>query len=232
MSLVFYYAPMSTASITELVLEELGVPCEKIKVDIRGGETKKPDYLKKNPNGKVPLIVHDGTPIWESVAITMYLGEVFGVEKKLYPAPGPRRGEAMKWIAWTNVTFGEAVGRFTRHTMDWYPADQKNEKAGEAAKVDIAGCLRILDEALEGRDYLLGADYTLADTHLHSITDWVRHMKIDFEPFARVNAWSKRCAARPAYRKISAAEQPTNASGLQLACHCVTAPFERSCRVA
>jgi glutathione S-transferase len=205
MSLIFYYAPMSTATITELVLAELGVSCEKVKLDLQKGDTKKPDYLKLNPNGKVPMIVHDGTPIWESSAITMYLGETFGVERKLYPTLGPKRGEAMMWIAWTNVTAGDAVGRFARNTMEWVPAEQRNAKAGEAAKVDVANCLRILDGALEGKQFLLGTDYTLADTHVNSFTDWLRHMKIEMTPYARLNAWSQRCSARPAYARVMAA---------------------------
>lgn len=205
MSLIFYYAPMSTASITELVLEELGTPCEKVKLDIQKGDTKTADYAKLNPNAKVPLLVHDGTTIWESSAITMYLGEMFGVEKKLYPAPGPKRGEAMKWIAWTNVTLGDAVGRYTRNTMDWFPKDQHNANAADAAKKDIANCLRILDEALADRQFLVG-DYTLADTHLNSFVDWLRHMKTDFTAYKHVNAWGERCAARPAYKKVMSAQ--------------------------
>jgi glutathione S-transferase len=204
MSLTFYYAPMSTASITELILEELGVPCDRVKLDLQNGDTKKPEYLAVNPNGKVPCIVHDGTAIWESAALTIYLGETFGVERGLFPAPGPRRGEAMKWIVWTNVTLGDAVMRFTRNTMDWYPAEQKNAKAGEAARTDIAGCLRVLDQSLAGKPYLVG-DYTLADAHLNSFCDWLRHMKIDFTPFANVEAWGERCRARPAFKKLMAA---------------------------
>jgi len=204
MSLTFYYAPMSTASITELVIEELGVPCEKVKLDFSKGDTKKPDFLKINPNGKVPVIVHEGSVIFESAAITMYLGEQFGVEKKLYPAPGPKRGEAMKWIVWTNVTLGDAVGRWTRNTMDWVPAEQHNAKAAEAAKADMHNCLRILDEALEGKQFLVG-EYTLADTHTNSLLDWLRHMKVDFSKYARLEAWGKRCAARPAYQRLMAA---------------------------
>jgi glutathione S-transferase len=204
MSLVFYYAPMSTASITELILEELGIPCEKVKLDIQNGDTKKPEYVALNPNAKVPCIVHDGTPLWESAALTMYLGETFGVERKLYPAPGPKRGEAMKWIVWTNVTLGDAVSRYARNTMNWYPDDQKNAKAGEVALVDIANCLRILNVSLEGKQYLVG-DYTLADAHVTSFSDWLRHMKVDFTPFPHVNAWSERCRARPAYAKLNAA---------------------------
>ena len=203
MSLIFYYAPMSTATLNELVLEELGVPVEKVKVDIKKGDTKKPDFLKLNPNGKVPVLVHDGTVMWESSAITMYLGETFGVEKKLYPAPGPKRGEAMKWVAWANVTLGDAVSRYARNTTDWCPKEQQNAAAGEAAKKDIDSCLRILDEALGDRPFLVG-EYTLVDTHLNSFVDWLRHMKLDLAPYTKLNAWSERCCARPAYQKIMA----------------------------
>ena len=202
MSLTFYYSPMSTATITELVIGELGVPCEKIRVDLQKGGTHTPEYLRLNPNGKVPMIVHDGTPIWESAAITMYLGDVFGVAKNLYPPSGPQRGEAMKWITWANVSLGDAVGRWLRNTSEWTPADQHNAKAGEAGHADMHNGLRILDEALEGRQYLLGAGYTLADTHLNSFVDWLRMMKVDLSAYARLNAWGERCAARPAHAAL------------------------------
>jgi glutathione S-transferase len=204
MSLIFYYAPMSTASLTELVLEELGVPCEKVKVDIQKGGNKTPEFLALNPNGRVPCIVHDGKSLWESAAITMYLGETFGVERGLYPAPGLRRGEAMQWIVWTNVTLGDAVGRYTRNTMNWFPEEQKNAAAGEAGKKDIEGCLRVLNQALEGKPFVTG-DYTLADAHLNTFCDWLRHMQFDFAPFPNVIAWGARCADRPAYKRLSPA---------------------------
>ncbi len=203
MSLVLYYAPMSTATISQLVLEELGVPCERVKVDIQKGETKKAEFLKLNPNGRVPLLVHDGTCIWESSAITMYLGETFGVHKGLYPSAGPKRGEAMKWITWANVTLGEAVSRFMRNTGTFTPGDQQNPKAGEVAKADVLDHLKVLDGALAGGSFLVG-DYSLADTHVNSFTDWLRHMKVDLTPFTHLNAWSQRCSARPAYAKVMA----------------------------
>ena len=87
MSITYYYAPMSTAVRTTWAIEELGVPCERLRVDIQKKETKTPAFLKLNPNGVVPLLVVDGTPIFESTAILIYLGETYGVEKGLYPAP-------------------------------------------------------------------------------------------------------------------------------------------------
>ena len=201
MSLIFYYAPRSTATITDLVLEELELPCERVKVDLKKGETRSQEYLRLNPNGKVPLLVHDGTPIWESVAITMYLGELFGVERDLYPAPGPKRGAAMKWIAWANVTLGEAVGRLLRNTADWIPAEQRNAKAAEVAQSDLDNCLHILDKELVHKHFLTGT-YTLADTHLNSLVDWLRFLKRDLSSYSHMNAWSQRCTARPAYGRV------------------------------
>ena len=203
MSLTFYSSAMSTATITELVLEELAVPCERVRVDLRKGETRSARFLHLNPNGKVPVLVHDDTPIWESAAITLYLGEIFGVAKGLYPQPGPVRGEAMKWVVWSNVTLGDAFGRWLRNTSDGVPAEQHNAKAAEAAQTDTRNCLRILEEALAGRQYLLSG-YSLADTHVNSFVDWLRHMKMDFSDFPQVEAWSRRCAARPAYTRVMA----------------------------
>jgi glutathione S-transferase len=201
MSLTFYYSPMSTATISDLVLEELAVPCERVRIDLKKKETQATEFLRLNPNGKVPVLVHDGTAIWESAAITLYLGEIFGVAKGLYPGPGPERGEAMKWVVWANVTLGDAFGRLVRNTSDWVPAEQHNAKAAEAAQSDVRDCLRILDRALTGRQYLL-AGYTLADTHVNSYIDWLRHMKVDFGDFAHLNSWSQSCTARPAYGRV------------------------------
>lgn len=89
--------------------------------------------------------------------------------------------------------------------MDWVPADERNAKAGEAAKKDVLDLLRILDESLGSKPYLLGADYTLVDTHLNSLVDWLRMMKFDLSAFANMNAWSARCTARPAYAKVMGA---------------------------
>ncbi|MDF5733986.1 MAG: glutathione S-transferase family protein [Rhizonema sp. PD38] len=215
MSITFYYAPMSTASITEAVLAELGTPCERVKLDISAKDTRKPDFLKINPNGRVPAIVHEGTPIWESSAITMYLGEIFGVDAKLYPEPGPKRGEAMKWITWSNVTLAEAGGRLAASlptgsegavqsdSLDWVPPEQHSAIAVEKAKADLAVCLKILDGGLEGKSFLLG-DYSLADTHLQGFVSWIRTMGVDLTPFPNVMEWLKRCSERPALAKLMA----------------------------
>jgi glutathione S-transferase len=215
MSLTFYSAPMSTASLTEAVLAELGIDCDRINLDLRAGDTRKPEYLKINPNGKVPAIVHDGTAIWESSAITMYLGELFGVDAKLYPAPGPQRGEAMKWIAWSNVTLAEPASRLfaslppeqqgdpATNADEKVTSEQKSAISIAKAKADLASCLSILDTGLEGRSFLIG-EYSLVDTHLQSIVGWIGMLDVDLTPFANVTGWLQRCYQRPAIAKLMA----------------------------
>ena len=198
MSLTFYYAPHSSASPVHWTLEELGVPYEKVQLDYRAGDLKKPEFLKLNPNAKVPVLVHDGVAIFESAAIQLYLGELFGVAKGLYPAPGPKRGEVMKWIIWTNVTLGEAMSRLGRNVGEWAPADERNAKAGATAKADILGLLQIVENTLQGRPYLTGETFTLADLHLASWIDYVRMMQIDLTPYPMLAEWCSRCTSRPA----------------------------------
>lgn len=213
-SLVFYFAPMSTASITAAVLAELGVPCERVDIDIDAGDTRTPEFLAVNPNGMVPVIVHDGVPIWESSAITMYLGEVFGVAAGLYPPPGPQRGNAMKWIAWSSIGIFAAAGRFAatlpvgtpgavqEGAAEFDEASAADVVAHDKAKADIAAQLRIADDALDGQLYLAG-DYCLADTHLHAIVGWLAMMGIDLAPFSNLQGWVERCDERPALKALA-----------------------------
>ena len=140
MSLTFYYSPQSSASPVHWTLEELGIPYEKVKIDLKANQQKQPEYLKLNPNGRVPLLVHDGVPIFESAAIQLYLGEQFGVAKGLYPPPGPQRGEVMKWVIWTNASIGEAQSRVGRNLGHSAPEDERNAKAGARARAEVGKC--------------------------------------------------------------------------------------------
>lgn len=202
MSLKFYYSPMSSATRIHWALEELGVPYEKIKVDLAAGEQKKPEYLALNPNGKVPLVVDDGMVIFESLAILLYLGERYGVEKDLFPPPTPLRAEAFKWMAWGTATLSETGARYMRHTSERFPAEQRNEKAGEAAKKEVGDHLAILDHALAGKEYLVGDKFSLADLAIVSFVPFLARLGLDVGPYANIQAWVARCMARPAMARV------------------------------
>jgi len=103
---------------------------------------------------------------------------------------------------WTNVSLGEAMYR-RGFFGDWAAPGEGNPKGVENANKDLAVLLGVLDGALAGKQFLLG-DYTLADLHVNGFCDWMRMSKVDFAPFANVNAWSKRCSERPAYKRVMA----------------------------
>jgi glutathione S-transferase len=201
MSLVFYYSPMSSATRVHWALEEVGVPYEKVRVDLQAGEQRNPEYLALNPNGKVPLLVIDGTPIFESLAILLYLAERYGVEKGLFPELGIERAEAFKWMAWGASTLLDAGGRVLRNTSERFPAEQKNEKAAEAAKKELGELLGLLDKALEGKEYLVGGKFSFADLSIAAYVPFLSRIGADIGPYKNVQAWSSRCMARPALGK-------------------------------
>ena len=204
MSLTFYYAPFSTASTVHWTLEELGIPYEAVKVDLKDGTDKAKKLGPVNPNLKVPVLVHDGSAIFESAAIQAYLGETFGVEKGLYPAAGPKRGEALKWLVWANVSLVEAIGRWQRNVSDWLPVEQRNAASGAVARKEIDTLLGMLEAELATKKHILGDAISVVDFHLASILEWAQHCGVSVEPFAKTAAWLSKCTKRPANANANA----------------------------
>lgn len=198
MSLTFYYAPQSSASPTHWILEELKVPYEKVRVDIKAQEQKKPTFLALNPNGRVPVLVHDGVAIAESVAIAIHLGETFGVERGLFPGPGLERAKATQWLVWCNASVGEALSRLASSSGPYTSPDQHNEKAAKIARADVENHLKILNAQLEGKSYLLGDTFSIVDAHLCSWMVYLSMFGFDLEAHAALASWRGRCLARPA----------------------------------
>lgn len=207
MSLVFYYAPQSTAVTTHHALLELDVPFEAVRLDLAAGDARKPDFLALNPNGKVPLLVHDGVPICESAAIQIHLGEAFGVERGLYPPPGPERGRAHAWLVWCNVSAGGALLHFQRNTAPQIPAEQQSAAAGEVGRAEVERHLGILDAALADRAWMLGDTFSLADAHLGCFTAYVGMVGFDLSAgrWPHLARWLEAVRARPAFQAAMSA---------------------------
>ena len=108
-------------------------------------------------------------------AILLYLAETYGVDKGLYPAPGLKRAQALKWIVWANVGFYDPMSRFMHNSSAMIPAEQHNAKALEAAKATPSG-MKILDAALAGKSYLLDDKFSMADLAVSSYLGWLQFM--------------------------------------------------------
>lgn len=197
MSITFYYSPMSSATRVHWALEELGVPYEKVKIDLGAGDHKKPGYLALNPNGKIPLLVVDGKPIFESLAQLLFLGETYGVDKGLFPQPGMDRAEAFKWMAWGSVSVVEVLARIIKNG-ERVPEDQRNAKAREVALKEARELLVILDAHLAGREYVAGDAFSLVDVALGSFMPFAGRLGVDTNGLPNLQSWVARIMSRPA----------------------------------
>src|SRR5690606_33585546 len=170
MSIVFYAAPMSSATPVAWALAELDVPHERVPVDLAAGDQRKPEFLKLNPNGKVPTLVVDGTPLFEALAIMTWLGDRYGVERGVWPpADAPARLEALSWSTWGYVSYGSAVQRLTYATSERIDDDLRSEGQAKLARVDLDALLKVLDGRLAATRYLLGYSFTLTDLSVASV---------------------------------------------------------------
>ena len=198
-SIVLYWHPMSSATPIAAALAELDVPHERIKVDIKAGEQRRPEYLALNPNGKVPTLTVDGAPMFEALAIQLWLGEQYGVARGLWPAAGtPERLQAMSWCTWAYVTYGAVIVRLQLATM----GDERLRSAvhADAAREGLDQLLGLLDARLSTQPWMLGAEYSMADLLVGSVTGYSVYIGAPVAKHAHVQAWLTKVQARPAMR--------------------------------
>ncbi|MBO9680503.1 MAG: glutathione S-transferase family protein [Acidovorax sp.] len=198
-SIVLYWYPQSSATPIACALAELGVLHERVRVDIRAGEQRRPEYLALNPNGKVPTVTVDGAPMFEALAIHLWLGERFGVERGLWPRVGtPEHAQALSWCAWSYVTYGAVVARLQVAT---HGAEALRSAAhAQAAREGLGQLLALLEARLAAQPWMLGAEYSLVDLVVGSVVGYTAYLGAPVAAHAHVRAWLERVQARPAMR--------------------------------
>lgn len=197
MSIVLYWHPLSSATPIACALTELGVPHERVKIDIRTGEQHRPDYLALNPNGKVPTLTVNGAPMFEALAIHLWLGHSFGVERGLWPQGGtPVHLQAMSWCTWAYVTYGTVLKHL--HVATQGDEALRSPVYAEAAIRGLNELLTLLDQRLATQPWMLGADYSLVDLVVGSVIGYSVYVGAPVDAHPHVTAWLTRVQARPA----------------------------------
>jgi len=197
MSIVLYWHPMSSATPIACALAELGVPHERVKIDIRTGEQRRSEYLALNPNGKVPTMTVDGAPMFEALAIHLWLGHRFGVERGLWPAGGtPEALQALSWCAWAYVTYGAVLVRLQVATQG--DETLRSPVHADAAMRGLNELLTVLHARLAQQPWMLGANYSLVDLVVGSVLGYSVYLGAPVKAHRHVQAWLERVQARPA----------------------------------
>ena len=191
-----------------IMLEETGLPYEAHLIDITANETWTPEFLSLNPNGKIPAILDPDGPggkplaLFESGAILVYLAEKTG---EFLPADPALRYETIQWVMFQMAAIGPMfgqVGFFHRFAGKAF----EDKRPRDRYVAESRRLLGVLDQRLEGRDWIMGDEYTIADI---ATLGWVRNLigfyeagdLVGYADFKNVDAWLQRGLARPAVRR-------------------------------
>jgi len=197
----FYYAATQNGWKVAILLEELGLAYRMIPVRLSKGDQFKPEFLAISPNNRMPAIVdHDvegePVPVFESGAIMWYLAEKAG---RFLPTDPIGRKEAMEWLFWQVGNQGPMAGQLS-HFVNYAP-----EGIGDYGRARYAReydrCLGVLERRLEGRVYIVGADYSIADMISWPWVLIAKPLGASLEAFPNVAGWRNRIKARPAVQR-------------------------------
>ena len=206
--LQLYSLPTPNGVKVSIMLEEIGLAYEPHLIDIGKNETWTPEFLSLNPNGKIPSIIDpngpDGKPLalFESGAILLYLAEKSG---KFLPQDPALRYETIQWVFFQMAAVGPMFGQ-VGFFHKFAGREYEDKRPLERYKNESKRLLGVLETRLEGRDWIMGQDYSIADI---SLLGWVRNLigfyeareLVEFDSFPRVAQWLDRGLARPAVQR-------------------------------
>lgn len=191
----FYYSLAPNPRKVALMLEESGLPYEPLPVDSRKGEQHLPAYTAINPNAKVPAIVDDGTVVFDSSAILLYLAEKTG--RFLAPS-GPARYAALQWLTFQMSAVGPVFGQCYHFRTD---AEERIPYAVERFTNEARKLYAVIDRRLAETSYLAGDEYGIADMATFPWAHGIEKQGHDPARYPNVVAWWERVRQRPAVRR-------------------------------
>ena len=207
-----YYHPLSSNS-RRVVLTalHLNVNLELVVVDLLKGEHKAPEYLRQNPNGKVPLLDDDGFMLWESHAIMQYLADG-SPGQDLYPLELKARADVNRWLFWSAYHFTPAVGFISRERV----SKKMVGGAGGPDPVEIArgealltAAAQVLDDHLARNEWIAQDKLTLADLAIASPLMHTVAAELPVTGYANLQAWFARVQALEAWKSAAVTRLPS-----------------------
>jgi len=197
--LIIYGSDLSgPANKVRMTANYLGLKYEYKKIDLRGGEQKKPEFLKINPAGKIPAIDDDGFLLFESGAIIKYLSDKN--KSALYPHGLKERAAVDQWLDFITLHVGGAMQKITYNRVFaqriGVAVDENSLKEGQAF---LARFLPVVEEQLSKNPCIVGKQLTLADIALLTILDPAEVSGVDLSPYPQIMKWRNNLRAQDFY---------------------------------
>jgi glutathione S-transferase len=179
----------------QLLLELLGRPYRWVEVNSAAGETRTPEFLAKNPNGRVPLLeLEDGRRLPESNAILCFLAEA----SPFLPKDAFARAQVLQWLFFEQYSHEPYVA-VARFICGWLPED--HPRRAELPRLRERGhqALAVMEQHLAGQHYFVGERCTVADLALYAYTHKAADGGFDLAPYPALRAWLARVEAQPCF---------------------------------
>lgn len=196
---LYDFLPSGNDYKVRLLLTQLGIPFERVNVDITKGESRTPEFLAKNPNGRVPLLeLEDGRFLPESNAILFFLAEGTAF------LPGDRfeRAQVLQWLFFEQYSHEPyiATSRYIISILD--KADDYQDVLAEKREKGYAA-LKVMEHHLGDRPFFVANCYTIADIGLYAYTHVAHEGSFDLSSFPNIRAWLNRVQAQPNHIPIT-----------------------------
>jgi glutathione S-transferase len=195
-----YYSPGACSLAPHIVLREAGLPFSLEKVDTSTHKTAQGvDYYTINPKGQVPVLeIEDGERLSEGPIVAQYVADQ-AKNTDLMPAAGTKA--RYRVMEWQNYVTSELHKSFTPLFNPAVNAEAKGVIAENLKKK-----YRWVSTQLEGREYLTGSTFTVADAYLFTVSGWAKHVGLDLSDLSHLQKFLSRVAARPAVKEAMRAE--------------------------
>ena len=208
-TMTLHCSPGACSRATMIALEETGAPYDTRVADLMKGEQRRPDYLALNPKGKVPVLVVDGRPLTENVAILNWLADTYPAAK-LTPVDPFGRAEALSVVGWLASNVLTSMARIVRPERITDALDAA-EGIKDKARDDIRASLAIAEAHMAGRTWWLD-DWSVADAYIYYIVNAVQRRGVSAEALPSLVAHSAAMERRPAVQRMLAWERQTLAA--------------------
>ncbi len=186
-----------------LMLSQLGIPFERIEYDVDRNETRTPEFLKKNPNGRIPLLELTANRfLAESNAILCYLAE----DTHFLPADRLQRAQVMQWLFFEQYSHEPNVATVRYWITHKVEMTEFRRIALPVKREAGVAALAVMEHHLADREWFVGTAYSIADIALYAYTHVAEEGGFDLKPFAAVRKWLARVAAEPNHVLITDAQ--------------------------
>jgi len=197
-----HYIPTSPNGIkVRAALEHLGLKAELISINPIYLEHKTPEFLRLNPNGRLPVLEDDGFVLWESNAILQYLGSKCP-DSGFWPAAPQAQADISRWMCWGLAHWGPAISTVLYENLAKRSLGRGEPDSAAVTKAldDFRRCAQVLDPHLEGRQFVGGDVLTAADFALAPLLIYGDPGGLPWREYGRLVQWYERIADQPSWR--------------------------------